>query len=505
MLFTTGLLAGATLVSHVRASDLSQLPSFLKQTSDTAFPALKKVAVQIHENPELGRNEHLAHKLITDYFVGLDKGWEVTPHAYGMDTAFTAVFEHRPDGFDGELTTIGLLAEYDALIVGHACGHNHIALNGMTAATLAAEALVQFDVPGRIKLVGCPDEEDKAGKYALNNAGAFDDSDIWMMAHPTSANAIQPMNARLNLFPRFTGRTHQQAVRKAYEAMAIVANMSGTYPGTSSTASTIENVGIYAVNVVQTEIKFGISGARLSTVNATVSSILDKTYPNVTFTAAHDGNGVALTFDGPGGHASESTKGALDLSIATFRKFKDDAAVSFYLPGNTSVKELDITVDLRTRYTADLPGVADKVSAALGKLSSGLSNDLKYPALEIEPALSQYFLGLLATPDYGSQVWPISTFAPASSDASWLQAADVSPDTHEVLGVNKVILHANFGICGTNPGDPCAFNHEPLFVKVAGTDYSYTRTEIVARAEAHTVVELLANQELYDSVTAKVR
>jgi hypothetical protein len=444
----------------------------------------------------------MAHSLIVNHFVGLGDGWDVTPHAYGMDTAFSAVFEHRPDGFDGELKTIGLLAEYDALVVGHACGHNHIAVNGITVATLAAEALVKFNVPGRIKLVGCPDEEDKAGKYALNLAGAFDDSDIWMMAHPTSANAIQPMNARLNLFPRFQGLTHREAVHKAYEAMSIVANMTGTFPGTSSTASSIENVGIYAVNVVQQEINFGISGPSLATVNSTVAGLIDATFPNVTFTATQDSNGVALKIEGPGGHASATTKGALDLSILAFRKF-NAPAFGFYLPGNTSVKELDITVDVRTRYTADLPAVADQISAALGSLASGITHDLKYPALEIEPALSKYFIGLLATPDYGSQAWPISTFAPASSDASWLQSASVS-DAHEVLGVKKVILHANYGICGPNKGDPCAFNHEPEFVVVAGTDYSYTRTEIVARAGAHTVVELLADESLYESVTANI-
>ena len=36
-----------------------------------------------------------------------------------------------------------------------------------------------------------------------------------------------------------------------------------------------------------------------------------------------------------------------------------------------------------------------------------------------------------------------------------------------------------------------AFNYEPPFRDVAGTEHSYTRTEKVARALAHLAVELL--------------
>ena len=53
----------------------------------------------------------------------------------------------------------------------------------------------------------------------------------------------------LNFFPRFSGDTHQEAVRKAYEAMVIVDDLA--LPGTASSASTILNVGVYAVNVAQ--------------------------------------------------------------------------------------------------------------------------------------------------------------------------------------------------------------------------------------------------------------
>jgi hypothetical protein len=501
MALKTVLLGAAAMAARATAQ-LSNLPVFLQQTSDAVFPELKAIAVDIFNHPELGLQEYHAHDLIVGHFNGQD-GWVVTPSAHGLDTAFELVFEHRPEDYDGELTTVGFLAEYDALIVGHACGHNHIALNSITAATLAARALVEYNLPGRIKVVGTPDEENGAGKAKLHDAGAFDDAEVWMMAHPTASSAIQPMNARLNFFPRFSGDTHQEAVRKAYDAMVIIDDLA--LPGTASSASTILNVGVYAVNVVQSQISLGVAGVELATVESTVDSILDDTFPGVSYLAREDADGVAVNITGPGGHASESTRGALDLSIETFRALSDDSSVSFYLPDNTTFKELEITVDMRTRYTLDLPAMADTVSDAIGSLASSVTSDLKYPSLEVPRVIGQSFIDLLATSDYGLTDWDFSDFAPASSDASWIQSADVDPDTHEVLSMAKLVFHPNYRICGTGEDDICAFNHEPVFAEVAGSDFSYTQTEIIARAEAHTAIRLLSEESFYDDVTAIIR
>lgn len=499
----------ATLVLAVagltRAVDLTALPSFLADASTSTFPPLKDIAVKVYHDPELGRDEQHAHDLVVEYFTGIN-GWEVTPHAYGMDTAWQLVFENRPDGFDGELPTVGFMAEYDALAgVGHACGHNHILLNGVTAASLATQALLEFDLPGRIIVLGCPDEENAAGKYNLDLAGAFDDASVWMMAHPTSSSAVQPMNARLNFFPRFVGDTHQEAMKKAYEAMVIVNDLSGSLPGTSSSASNIENVGVYAVNVVQSLITLGVTGATQDQVDQVVFSILDDTYPDVSYVLFEDADGVGLNITGPGGHASETSNGALVLSIETFRNLSSDDFISFYLPGNTTSTELDITVDMRTRYTLDIPDVAEAVSNAIGSLAASVSSDLKYPALEIPPYFPNTFISLMATDDYGLTDWVVSDFAPASSDASWVQGPELDPDTHKVLSMSKVVFHPNYNICGPNEDDPCAFNHEPAFASVAGTEFSYMQTEIVARAEAQIAAELLADKKKMEEATAVLR
>lgn len=484
--------AGAAAQSTV---DLSDLPAFLKSSSSANWPTLMAIGQQIWNDPEVGLNETHAHDRIVNYLSSLS-GWTVSATAYtsnGLPTAFRAEFDNTPAGFTGTLPTVGFMAEYDALVgIGHACGHNLIALNGISAATFASEALVHYNIPGRVIIVGTPDEENAAGKFKLNNLNAFADSDVWLMAHPTTTNAIQPMNARLNYFASFVGSTHSEAVATAYNAMSIVQNLT-SIPGTSSSAVSIENVGVYATNIVQTVIDFGVAGLDLATVNSTVAKILDSTYPNVTFTAATDSNGVAITMHGPGGHASDATKGPLVLSINTYNALKDTPGVSFYLPSNTSLNELDVTIDMRTRYTSDLNSVANFVSAALGTLPKSVSHDVQYPALEVDPYLGQAFINLTETADYPLGNFPFSTFAPASTDASWVQDPVLDPTTHALTSAAKAVLHANFGICPNAAGTGCAFNHEPLFKPLANTALAYSQTEIVARAEAQIAVTLLAD------------
>lgn len=488
------------------AADVSNLSSCLKTVSANVFPGLKEIAIDVWKNPEIGLDEHHAHNLVVDYFTHVRPGeWKVTPHAYGMPTAWKLEFEFRTPATppNAKLPVIGFMAEYDALVgIGHACGHNQILLNGLAAASMTRQALIKLGIPARVVVVGTPDEENGAGKCQLQKTDAFKDADVWFMAHPTSANAIQPMNARINALTDFKAATHQEAVRKAYEALVAVRDLAtGGLPGTSSSVVPVEEVGMFECNVVQGEISLGINGTSLETVQQTVSSILDTTYPGVSFTAAYDNDGgVNLTAIGPGGHASESTKGPLVLTIETFRALSSQDGISFYLPGNTTLGELGIIFDIRSRYTHDLNSVFDAVKAAIGTKADTIETDTVYPALEITPFLPGLFTNLVKTPDFGSQTWPISTFAPASTDAGCIQNAVVDPATHALVGADKVIFHPNFNICA--PGGQCAFNHEPAFHDVAGTEYSYGQTEIVARALAYLAVELLNDPAMMANATA---
>jgi metal-dependent amidase/aminoacylase/carboxypeptidase family protein len=46
----------------------------------------------LHDNPEIGFAEYKAHDALTD-FMKSHEGWKVRPSAYGMDTAWVAVYD----------------------------------------------------------------------------------------------------------------------------------------------------------------------------------------------------------------------------------------------------------------------------------------------------------------------------------------------------------------------------------------------------------------------------
>ncbi|OTB02728.1 hypothetical protein M426DRAFT_322479 [Hypoxylon sp. CI-4A] len=502
------------LIGSSKAIDISTLPDLLKTTSAEIFPDLKSIAQDVYAHPEISTQEFHAHDTVVSYFTTSKPGlWNVTPHAYGQPTAFTLDFTHKPTKFSGsedEIPVIGFMAEYDALLgIGHACGHNHILLNGLSAASMTRQALLDLDIPGRIRVVGTPDEEDTGGKARLRDAGAFDGVDVWMMAHPTSVNAVQPMQARVDAQANFVRETHFDAVRTAYETLVRITDLAGSLPGTASTATPVEDVGMFTINVVAQEILFGVAGLSLQAVNSTVLGLLDDTYVGVNYTIAETSEvdrGVALTIEGPGGHASEGNKSPLRLSIETFRKLAAEDEVLFFLPGNITITELDITTSVRSRYTIDLDAVLQVVTSTVGSTASYITTDRPYPALEVITSLGDRFISLMHDVDHGSQTnWNYSTLAPAATDAGFVQDARVDPETRQLLSVGKVVFHPNFGICEDAPGAPCGFNHEPIFAQTAATEFSYGRTEIVSRALAQIAVELLENKDFMREATKLVR
>ena len=73
-----------------------------------------------------------------------------------MDTGFIA--EYPPE--DKEIT-VGFLSEFDALPkIGHACGHNLIAISGVGAALAFKAVIDEYKLSNiKIKLFGSPAEE----------------------------------------------------------------------------------------------------------------------------------------------------------------------------------------------------------------------------------------------------------------------------------------------------------------------------------------------------------
>jgi metal-dependent amidase/aminoacylase/carboxypeptidase family protein len=64
--------------------------------------------VKIHDDPELGNREFHAYKLLTGYLEG--KGFSITHHAVGLETAFIAKYVNDDAG-----RRVGFCCEYDAL------------------------------------------------------------------------------------------------------------------------------------------------------------------------------------------------------------------------------------------------------------------------------------------------------------------------------------------------------------------------------------------------------
>ncbi|RGP60409.1 hypothetical protein FLONG3_10875 [Fusarium longipes] len=151
--------------------------------TDRLRSQLETVCLDIHSHPELCYEEVFAHDTICGFLES--NGFSVTRHAYGIETCFEAEIgsgEHQ----------IVYCAEYDALPnIGHACGHNLIALSSITAFVAAAKATTELGLAGRIRILGTPAEEGGGGKIRLLEAGAFDGSAAALMSHPTSMGRIK--------------------------------------------------------------------------------------------------------------------------------------------------------------------------------------------------------------------------------------------------------------------------------------------------------------------------
>ncbi|KUJ09716.1 uncharacterized protein LY89DRAFT_597626 [Mollisia scopiformis] len=180
---------------------LDFVSTYIESISET----LRSISLKIHDNPELNFKEFIAHETLTK-FMNTRKGWKVTPSAYRIKTAFIAVYDSGKKG-----PVISFNAEYDALTgIGHACGHNLIAIASVGAALAAGAAISKFNLPGKVILFGTPAEEGGGGKIALLNAGAYSDHgvDINLISHPGKVkdSALVRTNAYVNTKIEYFGK-----------------------------------------------------------------------------------------------------------------------------------------------------------------------------------------------------------------------------------------------------------------------------------------------------------
>ncbi|TCD65803.1 hypothetical protein EIP91_002196 [Steccherinum ochraceum] len=200
-----------------RPSSLSSIDEVLSpevrdtihQTIEDLSPSLRELSDYIWNNPEDGFKEYKAHDALTTYMES--KGFRVTRHYAKLDTAWRAEYTRGQGG-----RVIGVNSEMDALPgLGHACGHNLIAVSGIAVAVALKAAIDKHDVPATIILLGTPAEEFGNGKTRLLERGAYKDMDVCVMSHPGPGSPngayMAPWMALQNLEVEFIGHSAHAA------------------------------------------------------------------------------------------------------------------------------------------------------------------------------------------------------------------------------------------------------------------------------------------------------
>ncbi|KAI9276685.1 hypothetical protein BDA99DRAFT_493879 [Phascolomyces articulosus] len=184
---------------------------------------LRDISLKIHDNPELGEHEYQASRLLTEYLE--TKGFRVTREAAGMPTAFIAEYSNSTEG-----RRVGFCSEFDALPgVGHACGHNLIAISGLACA-IATKALLERNlIKGSVVLYGTPAEETTSGKIQFVQQNEIKSRvDFAMMLHPAPANGVfAPLLALDALKVEFFGKASHAGMKPWNGINALDAFMSG--------------------------------------------------------------------------------------------------------------------------------------------------------------------------------------------------------------------------------------------------------------------------------------
>jgi metal-dependent amidase/aminoacylase/carboxypeptidase family protein len=152
----------------------------------------------VHDHPELPHEERACSRHLMDVLESL--GLAVQPGLAGMATGFRATLQGARPG-----RGVGIVALYDAVASVpreggiqpvHSCGHGPIA--GSVVGAMAALADHRARLGGRVEVMGCPADEIHApttvnlgsGKARSAEAGAWDDLDVALYAHPEYIDTV---------------------------------------------------------------------------------------------------------------------------------------------------------------------------------------------------------------------------------------------------------------------------------------------------------------------------
>ena len=169
---------------------------------------LAKISSTIHANPEVAFCEKKSSALLISFLE--DHGFTVERNFKEMETAFKTTVDVCGGG-----SSVLFLSEYDALPgLGHACGHNLIAVSGLAAFLAAYKYAEEQQIPATFTLIGTPAEETYGGKTILNARGAFDGYDVCFLLHPFAGTATDPgWLSSVKIKVRFKGKASHAASR----------------------------------------------------------------------------------------------------------------------------------------------------------------------------------------------------------------------------------------------------------------------------------------------------
>ncbi|KAI0735372.1 amidohydrolase [Earliella scabrosa] len=179
-----------TLPAYVEKEGvMSEVAETVQEKLKELSPELRKLSMDLWRHPEVMYEERYAHDRLTEFMSS--HGFTVTPHYLGLETAWRAIYTHPVSGASckrtRQLRVIGVNSEMDALpAIGHACGHNLIAMSGAAVAIAIKTALQKHDVAGTVVLLGTPAEEAGGGKITLLERGAYKEMDACIMSHPSA-------------------------------------------------------------------------------------------------------------------------------------------------------------------------------------------------------------------------------------------------------------------------------------------------------------------------------
>ncbi|KAI7899918.1 uncharacterized protein BX663DRAFT_554618 [Cokeromyces recurvatus] len=215
----------------------------VKNTIKNIDEELRKISLQIHDDPELGNKEFHAYQLLTEF---LDKqGFEITHKAAGLETAFMATFSNSKTG-----RRVGFTCEYDSLPgVGHGCGHNLITIQGLACALSLKALMEQNLVKGTVVLFGTPAEETTSGKINFVKEGIVKDTvDYAMMLHPFAEDGLYyKMLALDSCTVEFFGKASHAGMAPWNGINALDAMMQG-----------FDNVGLLRQQILPTDRIHGV-------------------------------------------------------------------------------------------------------------------------------------------------------------------------------------------------------------------------------------------------------